>query len=157
MGAVCRTLNEENLAWFRSMERRLEAYSGRSERRESVVLQSSRSWQLGAEPGAASSERASTRPMLLRFGRVYTPRENGCKREIPRLTGGGAAQTLGPLDGIPLAVKDNFCTAGVRTTAGSAMLKEHRPTYDATLVARWRAAGAVLMGKTNMVRASDRV
>jgi hypothetical protein len=76
--------------------------------------------------------------------------------ELPRLTGGGAAQTLGPLDGIPLAVKDNFCTAGVRTTAGSVMLKEHRPIYDATLVARWRAAGAVLMGKTNMVRASDR-
>ncbi len=46
--------------------------------------------------------------------------------------------------------QDNLCTRGVQTTAGSRVLRGHVPAYDATAVARLRAAGAVLVGKTNM-------
>ena len=47
-------------------------------------------------------------------------------------------------------VQDNLCIRGVQTTAGSRVLRGHMPAYDATAVARLRAAGAVLVGKTNM-------
>jgi len=56
----------------------------------------------------------------------------------------------GPLHGVPFAVKDQFDTAGVRTTAGSRLLAEHVPTIDAPVVARLRAAGGILLGKLNM-------
>jgi aspartyl-tRNA(Asn)/glutamyl-tRNA(Gln) amidotransferase subunit A len=55
-----------------------------------------------------------------------------------------------PLAGVPLAVKDLFATKGVRTTGGSKVLAENVTKYDATAVARLRAAGAVLIGKLNM-------
>jgi len=54
-----------------------------------------------------------------------------------------------PLLGIPLAVKDVLCTEGIHTTCGSRILENFVPPYDATAVARLRAAGAVLLGKTN--------
>lgn len=56
----------------------------------------------------------------------------------------------GPLHGLPLAVKDLCATKGVRTTAGSKILADWVPGFDATVVERWRAAGAVLLGKLNM-------
>jgi Asp-tRNA(Asn)/Glu-tRNA(Gln) amidotransferase A subunit family amidase len=56
----------------------------------------------------------------------------------------------GPLHGIPLAIKDNFFTAGVRTTANSDVFADFVPTYDATTVARLTAAGAIVLGKTQM-------
>ena len=56
----------------------------------------------------------------------------------------------GPLHGIPIAVKDLLDTAGVRTTAGSALFKDRVPSEDAEVVRRLRAAGAVLLGKLNM-------
>lgn len=56
----------------------------------------------------------------------------------------------GPLHGIPIALKDLIDTAGVRTTAGSALFKERVPHEDAVVVQRLRAGGAVLLGKLNM-------
>jgi aspartyl-tRNA(Asn)/glutamyl-tRNA(Gln) amidotransferase subunit A len=56
----------------------------------------------------------------------------------------------GLLHGIPLSLKDNICTEGVRTTAGSKILRDHFPERDAPIVTRLKQAGAVLLGKTNM-------
>lgn len=67
-----------------------------------------------------------------------------------RLAQGGAAVKALPLLGLPVAVKDNICTAGVPTTAASRVLEGYVPSYDATSVARLVAAGAVVVGKTNM-------
>jgi aspartyl-tRNA(Asn)/glutamyl-tRNA(Gln) amidotransferase subunit A len=57
---------------------------------------------------------------------------------------------LGPLDGVPLGLKDVLCTRGVRSTAGSKILEGFVPPYDATVVARLARAGAVILGKLNM-------
>ena len=56
----------------------------------------------------------------------------------------------GPLHGIPLAVKDLIETAGVKTTAASAVLKENIPTADAEVIRRLKSAGAILLGKLNL-------
>ena len=56
----------------------------------------------------------------------------------------------GPLHGIPISLKDNICTKDIRTTAGSKILKDFIPPCDAQIVAMLRAAGAVILGKTNL-------
>src|SRR4029453_12618017 len=61
-----------------------------------------------------------------------------------------AGEVLGPLAGVPLALKDVLAQKGVPTTAGSKILQGWRPPYDATTVARLKAAGVVILGKTNM-------
>ena len=55
----------------------------------------------------------------------------------------------GPLEGIPLAVKDLFCTRGIRTTACSRILENFVPTYESTITSQLWRDGAVLLGKTN--------
>ena len=57
---------------------------------------------------------------------------------------------LGPMHGIPTAVKDQFNTKGIRTTAGSTILWDHVPEEDATVVANLKKAGAILLGKLNL-------
>ena len=61
-----------------------------------------------------------------------------------------AGELSGPLAGVPLALKDVLCTKGVPTTVGSRILEGWRPPYDATVTARLKAAGVVVLGKTNM-------
>ena len=61
-----------------------------------------------------------------------------------------SAGQAGPLTGLPIAHKDIFCTEGVRTTCGSRMLDNFVSPYDATSVAKLKAAGMVMLGKTNM-------
>ena len=61
-----------------------------------------------------------------------------------------AGEELGPLAGIPLALKDILCTKGIPTTCGSKILQSYRPPYDATVVEKLRGAGAIVVGKANM-------
>lgn len=61
-----------------------------------------------------------------------------------------AGEKLGPLAGVPVAVKDVLCTADMPTTCSSRMLENFRPPYDSTVVQKLRAADAVIVGKTNM-------
>ena len=67
---------------------------------------------------------------------------------IDAMVAGG--QDPGPLAGVTVALKDNMCTHGVPTTCSSKILEGWKPPYDATVVERLRAAGAVVVGKTNL-------
>src|SRR5262245_43217638 len=91
---------------------------------------------------------AATEPRLKAFVRV--DEEGALDRaralDAERARGGPA----GPLAAVPVAIKDVLCVKGVPTTCGSRILEGFVPPYDATCVARLRAAGAVIVGKTNM-------
>ncbi|KLU62595.1 glutamyl-tRNA(Gln) amidotransferase subunit A [Peptococcaceae bacterium CEB3] len=64
-----------------------------------------------------------------------------------RIAGG---ENLGPLEGIPMGLKDNLCTEGIKTTCASKMLQNFVPPFDATVTERLKKAGAVCLGKLNM-------
>ena len=79
---------------------------------------------------------------------VYLDRETAladARQRDEELAGGGA---VGPLHGVPLGVKDIFYTAGIPTTAGSKVYADFIPEYDSTLLARLKAAGVIMLGKT---------
>ncbi len=67
-----------------------------------------------------------------------------------RRTRASPKASIGPLEGLPLAIKDLFCTKGVRTTAGSNILSNFVPPYESTVTQNLWDAGAVMLGKTNM-------
>src|SRR5213080_4031764 len=60
------------------------------------------------------------------------------------------SETIGPLHGVPLTVKDTIDTEGLRTTSGTRIRAHHVPERDASVVARLKAAGAIILGKTNV-------
>ncbi len=87
-------------------------------------------------------------PKISAFNTVTTERALDRARALDARQKAGAP--LGPLHGVPVAIKDNICTAGVPTTASSKILRGYLPPYSATVVTRLEAAGAVLVGKTNL-------
>lgn len=91
---------------------------------------------------------------LARIGR-WDPRYQAFNTVVSRVALESAraadrARGRGPLTGVPLAIKDNYFTAGVRTTANSFIFEDFVPDFDATSWARLRDAGAILLGKTQM-------
>ena len=82
------------------------------------------------------------------FLHVDPPAALARAEEIDRKRRSG--KPLGRLGGLPVAIKDVLCTQGEVTTCGSRMLADFRPPYDASVVARLKAADAVILGKTNM-------
>jgi aspartyl-tRNA(Asn)/glutamyl-tRNA(Gln) amidotransferase subunit A len=86
-------------------------------------------------------------PSLNAFTLVADERALARAADVDRRRASGAA--LGALAGVPVAIKDNLCVRGMRTTAASRILEQFVPPYDATLVERLEAADAVIIGKTN--------
>jgi aspartyl-tRNA(Asn)/glutamyl-tRNA(Gln) amidotransferase subunit A len=89
----------------------------------------------------------ASQPVLNAFVSVTRDAALAAAAEADRQLAAGKA---GPLTGVPIAHKDIFCTDGVRTTCGSRMLDNFVAPYDATVVTKLKAAGAVMIGKTNM-------
>lgn len=75
-----------------------------------------------------------------------TARQQAREQEAALMRG----EYSGPLHGIPIGIKDNIATAGIRTTVGSKVLANHVPTEDAEVVRRCKAAGAIILGKENL-------
>jgi len=88
-----------------------------------------------------------SQPLLNAFISVTAPAALEAARAADRALASGAGAALA---GVPIVHKDIFCTAGVRTTCGSRMLENFVAPYDATVVAKLRSAGAIMLGKTNM-------
>ena len=84
------------------------------------------------------------------IGAYLTVSEEEAYRQADAADGMLKNGTAGALTGIPFAMKDNICTKGVRTTCASRMLEHWLPVYDACVTERLKAAGAVMLGKTNM-------
>ena len=82
------------------------------------------------------------------FNLVTADNARAAAAEVDRAVQAG--KPLGPLAGVPIALKDNMCTRGVETTCSSKILEGWKPPYDATVVTKLRDAGAVIVGKTNL-------
>ena len=82
------------------------------------------------------------------FNEVTAERARAAAGAVDGVVAGGGDP--GPLAGVPVALKDNLCTAGIPTTCSSRILQGWRPPYDATVVKRLAAAGALVVGKTNL-------
>jgi aspartyl-tRNA(Asn)/glutamyl-tRNA(Gln) amidotransferase subunit A len=93
---------------------------------------------------AALSRIGKLEPTLHAFNSVWGDRALAVAREVDEGKRGGA------LAGVPVAIKDNFCTSFGKTTCSSKMLENFRAPYDATVVKLLEAAGAVIVGKTNL-------
>jgi aspartyl-tRNA(Asn)/glutamyl-tRNA(Gln) amidotransferase subunit A len=91
---------------------------------------------------------ATYNPKLNAFISVLSEQALAQARDLDREQRGGSLR--GPLHGIPIALKDNIDTAGIRTTAASAVFDDRVPDADAEVARRLKAAGAVLLGKTNL-------
>ncbi|MEC9425120.1 MAG: Asp-tRNA(Asn)/Glu-tRNA(Gln) amidotransferase subunit GatA [Actinomycetota bacterium] len=90
----------------------------------------------------------SGEPEIHAFNLVMTDEAIAAADEVDRRVAAG--EDPGPLAGVPVALKDNMCTRGVPTTCSSRILEGWLPPYDATVVERLAAAGAVVVGKTNL-------
>jgi len=106
----------------------------------------------------AISSRELTRALLDRIDRL-NPKINAYVTVLPEAALADAAvcdaelargKVRGPLHGVPVGLKDIFCTRGIRTTCGSRILSAFKPPYDAAVTEKVRAAGAILLGKQNM-------
>ncbi|MDQ2826484.1 MAG: amidase family protein, partial [Actinomycetota bacterium] len=91
---------------------------------------------------------AAREPELHAFNLVLADEARARAADIDRRVAAG--EDPGPLAGVPVALKDNLCTRGIPTTCSSRILEGWRPPYDATAVCRLAAAGAVVVGKTNL-------
>lgn len=87
-------------------------------------------------------------PMLQAYLTVLEDQALGQAAEVDRKIAQG--EVLGVLEGIPMALKDNMCTEGVRTSCASKMLENFIPPYNATVTDRLQAEGTILLGKVNM-------
>jgi aspartyl-tRNA(Asn)/glutamyl-tRNA(Gln) amidotransferase subunit A len=99
---------------------------------------------------AAYAEAAAGDDLNAFLWRVDEPSARPATSPAERLREAGPYPQSGFLSGIPIAIKDIFCTEGIETTAGSRILEGYRPPYTATAVQRLSDAGARLLGKTNM-------
>jgi len=82
------------------------------------------------------------------FNLVTIDEARAAAEETDKLIAKG--EKIGPLAGVPVAIKDNLCTKGIPTTASSKILEGWKPPYDATVVKKLKEAGATIVGKTNL-------
>ncbi|HOA51617.1 MAG TPA: amidase, partial [Thermogutta sp.] len=121
-----------------------------SELTASQLLQQLREGRIKAVEVVAHSLRQIDQydPTVGAFLRVNRDHAFAQAEEIDRRRSRG--EKLGKLAGLPVAVKDNICTQGEPTTCASRMLKRFVPPYDATVIAKLKAADAIIVGKTNL-------
>jgi aspartyl-tRNA(Asn)/glutamyl-tRNA(Gln) amidotransferase subunit A len=91
---------------------------------------------------------AAREPEIHAFNTVLADRARAAAIAVDAVVAGGGDP--GPLAGVPIALKDNMCTRGVPTTCSSKILEGWKPPYDATVVSKLAAAGAIVIGKTNL-------
>ncbi len=91
---------------------------------------------------------AAREPEIHAFNLVMADQARARAEAVDAIVAGGGDP--GPLAGVPIALKDNMCTRGVPTTCSSKILDGWKPPYDATVVSKLGAAGAVVIGKTNL-------